>query len=246
MTTWIKDPLEIIAGNAADYKPLMRYHYQKDPPSIPEQVYKIVGKEPNRDAWPNPMGIIIYSMPIPTLKARTTATKGYFRQANTNIGNLRLVNKKIRYISRIVVDPRFQKCGLGTWLLKDSLKRQTVPIVETLTPIDFTNKIFQTQGFKLYLSPAPDWYRRFTDALTTVNVKLDSLRCPPAVHYRIRHLSPRQKGFIEKEILSFLQHFRHRKGQKNTLNRTVYLCSKIPYPEAYLFWQNPQTPKYDE
>lgn len=246
MSTWIKDPLEITVGTVADYKNLAKYHYIASPPSPPDQIYKIVGKKPNHDAWPDPIAIIMYSMPMINLRARTRATNGYFRKPKTEIGKLRIVNQEIRYISRIIVDPRFQKCGFATWLLKDTLERQTVPIVETSTPIDFTNKMFQKAGFKFYTSPAPDWYRRFTTALSRVSIRLQDLNCPPAIHFRIEHLNPRQKGFIEKEILLFITHFRHRKGMKNSLKRTAYFCAKIPYPEAYLIWHNPRVPSYDE
>lgn len=244
--TLINDCLEIVPATAADYKLLALYHYKKEKPAPPEQLYKIRGVKKAKDSFPDPLGIILYSMPIINLHGRTTATSGYFRKPRTEIGKLRLVNQKIRYISRIIIDPRFHKIGLGTWLLKDTLERQTVPIVETLTPIDFTNKIFQKQGFKLYHSPAPEWYKRFTDALEHVRVKLDSTFCPPAVHFRIQNLRSRQKGFIEKEILLFVSHFHHRKGMKKSLNRTVFFCSKLPYPQAYLIWHNPRVPPYDE
>lgn len=246
MKDLITDCLEIVPAAYADYKLLAHYHYEKNPPAPPDQIYKIRGIDRTSDAFPDPIAVIVYSMPIINLHGRTKATNSYFRKARTEIGRLRLVNQKIRYISRVIVDPRFHKLGLATWLLKDSLERQTVPIVETLTPIDFTNKIFQKAGFKLYHSPEPDWYQRFTKALTKVQVKLDTVRCPPAIHFRIQNLSPRQKGFIEKEILLFVEHFRHRKGMKNSLNRTAYFCSKIPYPQAYLIWYNPRVPPYNE
>lgn len=241
----ITDCLEIVPGTSADFKLLAHYHYKQETPPPPDQIYKIRGIKKTKDAFPDPIGVILYSMPIINLHGRTVATSGYFRNARTEIGRLRLVNKKIRYISRFIVDPRFGKLGLGTWLLKDTLERQTVPIVETLTPVDFTNKIFQKQGFKLYHSPAPDWYLRFANALARVQVKLDTLNCPPAVHFRIQNLSPRQKGFIEKEILLFIAHFRHRKGMLSSPNRTAFFCSKIPYPQAYLIWHNPRAAAYD-
>jgi len=246
MPELITDCLEIVPTIQSDYKILAHYHYQKEPPAPPEQIYKIRGTTASRSAFPDPIAIILYSMPIINLHGRTTATSHFFRQPHTDIGKLRLVNQKIRYISRIIVDPRFQKLGLGSWLLKDTLERQTVPIVETLTPIDFTNKIFQKFGFKLYHSPAPEWYRRFTCALTTVRIRLDNLHCPPAVHFQLQHLPARQKGYIEKEILLFVSHFHHRKGMKNSLNRTIYFCSKLPYPHAYLIWFNPRVPPYNQ
>ncbi|MCK5612181.1 hypothetical protein KAR91_60475 [Candidatus Pacearchaeota archaeon] len=241
----ITDCLEIVPGTQDDYKILKRYHYKKETPSMPDQIYKIRGIEGTNNAFPDPIGVILYSMPIINLHGRTTATRGYFRKARTEIGRLRLVNKKIRYISRFIVDPRFQKLGLGAWLLKDSLERQTVPIVETLTPIDFTNKIFQKQGFKLYHSKAPEWYDRFINALLTVGLAEKNLYCPPAVHCRLQHLTKKQHRFIENEILTFIEHFRHRKGMPNSLERTVFFCSKIPYPRAYLLWQNPRVTAYD-
>lgn len=246
MTDFIENCLEVVPGNYADFKMLKDYHYIEYPPVAPDQIYKIRGTKETDESFPDPMAVIVFSMPIVNLHGRTTATSGYFRKPRTDIGKLRLVNKKIRYISRIIVDPRFRKLGLATWILKDTLSRQTVPIVETLTPIDFTNKVFQREGFKLYNNPSPDWYTRFTDALQNVQVKLDTLNCPPAVHFRIAHLPPTKKGFIENEILSFIQHFRHRKGMQNSLNRTAFFCSKIPYPNAYLIWFNPRVPPYDQ
>jgi len=245
MTDFIDNCLEIVPGQYADYKLLAHYHYKYEPPSMPEQIYKIRAIDEFRDNFPDPIGIICLSMPIVNLHGRTVATKRYFRQARTDIGKLRLVNKKIRYVSRIIVDPRFHKRGLGSWLLRDALERQTVPIVETLTPIDFTNKIFQKAGFKLYHTPSPDWYQRFTKALTEVHVDLDSISCPPVVHYRIQNVPAGQKKFIENEILRFIEHFRHRKGMKNSPERTAFFCSKIPYPQAYLIWFNPRVSPYD-
>lgn len=245
MEDLISNCLEIVPSSLADYKIIAHYHYVKDAPGPTEQVYKIRGIPSTGKTFPDPMGIILYSMPITNLHSRNTATKGYFRKMPSEIGRLREVNKKIRYISRIIIDPRFQKMGLGTWLLKDTLERQHVPIVETLTPVDFTNKMFQKAGFKFYLAPSPEWYKRFTNALTDVKIKIENVDSPWAVHHRIKQMSPRQKGFIEKEILLFVSHFRHRKGMKNSLNRTVFFCSKIPYPQAYLIRFNPNIPPYD-
>lgn len=244
-TDIIANCLEIVPGTQDDYKILAQYHYKKEKPSMPEQVYKIRGIKSTNDSFPDPIGIILYSMPIINLHGRTTATSGYFRKPRTEIGKLREINKKIRYISRFIVDPRFQKLGLGTWLLKDSLERQTVPIIETLTPVDFTNKIFQKLGFKLYHSPKPDWHTRFLDALGVIRIQEKDLYCPPAVHLRLQNLPKKQHRFIEKEILAFLEHFQHRKGMKNSPERTAFFCWKFPYPQAYLIWYNPRVPPYN-
>lgn len=245
MKDLITDCLQIVPAHYADYKLLAQYHYKHEKPAPPDQIYKIVGSPECKETFPDPVAVIVYSMPIANLRGRSVATKNYFRKARTEIGNLRNVNKKIRYISRVIVDPRFHKLGLASWLLNDTLERQVVPLVETLTPIDFTNKMFQKAGFKLFMTPAPEWYNRFITALSSVRIRYNDLNCAPAVHFRIQNLPAHQKPFIEKEISLFIGHFQHRKKLKNSPERTSFFCGKIPYPQAYLLWHNPRLPSYD-
>lgn len=185
-------------------------------------------------------------MPLPHFGARNVATDKFFLKERTGIGRLRLINKNIRYISRFIVDPRFQKLGIGTKLLTETLKRQSVPLVETQTPLDFTNKIFQKAGFHLHYTKTPTNYVRFLEVLQTIGLNEQATSCPPAVHHRISALSSEKRDWFEKEIVQFTNPFRHRKNMPHCLERTVYLCSKLPYPKAYLIWQNPDVPRYNE
>lgn len=246
MSKFITDCLEILPATLADYHKLAEYHYRTEPIKPVTQIYKICGKKPHRNAFPNPIAIIVYRQPIPELRPRTTATKGFFHQPAGKSDRLKLVNQKIQYIARLIVDPRFHKLGLATWLLKDTLERQTIPIVETLTPIDFTNKIFQKAGFKLYQTPAPPWYHRFTDALLSLGLTEESLSNPLAVQSRLDRLSPDQTKHIERQIHLFMHHYRHRDNMPRDINRTKFFISKIPYPHAYLIWFNPRVPPYNE
>lgn len=245
MTDLITDCLEIVPGTIADFHILERYHYQTDSINPTTQIYKIRGIDSTQDAFPDPMAVIVYRQPLPDLHARNIATKGYFQQAPTRSGRLRIINKKILYIARLIVDPRFRKLGLATWLLSDTLQRQTVPIVETLTPIDFTNKIFQRAGFKLYHTPAPPWYQRFEDVLTGLGVNKLNLHHAFLIQNRIAGLSSDQYDFVDEEIRLFLNHFRHRRDMPAGLRRTKYFLSKLPFPQAYLIWPNPRVPRYD-
>jgi len=158
------------------------------------------------------------------------------------VTNIYKINAKIRYLARLIVDPRFQKLGLATWLLKDTLERQHIPIVETLTPIDFTNKMFEKAGFKLYQTPAPPWYNRFTFALESLGLTEQSRVSPLYIHNRLGRLAGTQKTLIENEIKHFIKHFRHRENMPDSMERTKFFLSKLPYPQAYLIWFNPRVP----
>lgn len=246
MEDFVPDCLEIVAATREDYKRLAHYHYRPEPLGPIDHIFKTIGKPPHTDAFPNPIAVIVYSMPLPQQGARDKLTNNYFKQARTSIGNLRLINSKIRYISRFIVDPRFQKMSIGTGLLQETLRRQSVPIVETQTPIDFTNKIFQKAGFHLSYTPTPPSYSRFLQALESIGLNEQSTSCPPAVHARLNALQGEKRELIEKQILAFLNPFRHRKDMEHSLERTAHFCSKIPYPRAYLIWHNPRAPRYDQ
>lgn len=246
MEDFIPDCLEIVSATREDYKLLAHYHYRPAPLGPIDHIFKTIAKPPHTDAFPNPIAVIVYSMPLPQQGARDKLTNNYFKQARTSIGNLRLINSKIRYISRFIVDPRFQKLGIGTALLQETLRRQSVPIVETQTPIDFTNKIFQAAGFHLSYTSTPANYARFLQALEAIGLNEQATSCPPAVHARLNHLGSAERDIIEKQIHAFLTPFRHRKDMDHSLERTAHFCSKIPYPRAYLIWHNPAAPRYDE
>lgn len=240
------DCLQILPATLNDYHKLAEYHYRSGPIKPTTQIYKINAIDKCHNSFPDPIAVIVYRQPIPDIRPRYTATKRYFKQKTNLSERLKLVNEKIQYIARLIVDPRFRRIGLATWLLKDSLERQTVPIVETLTPIDFTNKIFQKAGFKLYRTPAPPWYHRFTDALYTLGLQdWDNLK-PITLQNRINHLKDPEAKWFDNEICRFVYHYRHRKDMLPGIDRTAFILTKIPYPEAYLIWFNPRVPSYRE
>lgn len=242
MKDFIVDVLHIIKGKLTDYKTLAQYHYRTEPIGPTTNIYKVCAKYPYQNTFPNPLAVIVYRMPLANLRARTTATGEYFHKGLTPSNRLKLVNQHIRYIARLIVDPRFHRCGIATWLLEETLKSQTVPIIETLTPLDFTNKIFQRAGFNLHETPAPAWYNRFKTALLSLGLTPDSLYQPEVVQHRLDNLNKFDTEFIERKIKSFLHHYRHHQQMPLDLSRTKYFLSKIPFPQAYLIWFNPNVP----
>ena len=238
----IKNYIEIVPATLKDYYVLSCYHYTAERVDPATQVYKIRPRQKFRSNFPDPIAVIVYRMPIPDLKPRTKATKGYFKRPPTVSARLKLVNQKIQYAARLIVDPRFHRLGLATWLQAETLRYQTVPIIETLTPIDWTNKIPLRGSFKIYHNPAPTWYRRFTNALFSIGLTADSLTSPIMVQNRINHLCTEKLSFINHEFKQFLSRFRGHHNMPPGIDRTAYALSKCPYPEAYFIWFNPRVP----
>lgn len=240
MAKWIFNVLETVPGTLDDYLKLAEYHYRTEAVAPVTNIYKIRARKPACDAFPDPLAVIVYRMPIPCLRARDKATNGYFRQATTRSERLKSVNRNVRYIARLVTDPRFRRLGIATKLLNETLPLQTAPIVETLTPIDWTNKIFQKAGFKLHHIEAPVWYGRFTQFLASIGLTDWNVLLPSTLQKRLDSLQNTEKLAAKKNIRAFIKHFRHRKDMPPGLERCRFLLSKIPFPEAYLIWYNPQ------
>lgn len=97
-------------------------------------------------------------------------------------------------------------------------------------------------GFKLYYTPAPPWYRRFTATLYTLGLTPNDMLLPITLKRRIERLPDKVRKFAEYEIQRFLQHFPRHHDMPAGIERAKFIRSKIPFPEAYLIWFNPQVP----
>jgi len=236
---WTTNPLEIIEGTIRDYEALKEYHYRQEKLCGTTAIYKIRAKEPHTHAFPDPIGVIVYRMPIPDLLGRTAATNGFFHQPQSRSERMRLVNKHIRYIARIIIDPRFQKIGLGTLLLNRSLEMQTIDLIETLTPVSQAHSIFLNCGFKAYITPSPYRYRQMKAALWNIGLTTQSFDHPEIVQRRLDALEPGQKRFIEQHLRNFLNHFKTHKTWTPGIERTTFMLNKLFYANEYFIWKNP-------
>jgi GNAT superfamily N-acetyltransferase len=230
-----------VEGSKRDLDILAKYHYQP-PLNMPiTRVYKLIGTGSYRDVYPDPLSVVAYIQPLPECSGRTKATSGYFHQYESHADNLRLLNQCVLYLSRLITDPRFLRRGLATKLVKESLELLDIPIVETMTPIDFTNQLYQNCGFELYYMAAPLKYKRLLNAFRQVGVTLTETTSPQLVEMRLSSLPRTMSNYIETEITHFLGGFRNADRFVPGLERTKYILTKIPPPEAYLIWFNPQS-----
>jgi GNAT superfamily N-acetyltransferase len=235
----ITNRLQVIEGNQADYYRLARYHYEPQLTFPPTKVFKVVGNEQYAAHFPDPVAVIVFIQPFPDITARNKATGGFFKQHKSNAENLQLLNAYVLYCARLITDPRYLRKGIATYLLKETLCRLTCPIVETLTPIDFTNRMYTKAGFELYYTPAPKKFTRLINAFREVGLDVHDITCRELIDMRLNALNPTCSAYIEKEIALFLSGFRNAERFKPSPARTKFILSKIPPPQAYLIWFNP-------
>lgn len=185
--------LKIVEGQQRDYFALARYHYEPLLTFPPTLVYKCIGQSQYYHHFPDPVAVIVFIQPFPDISARNKATSGFFKQHKSHVDNLNLLNAYVLYCARLITDPRYLRKGIGTFLLKETLQRLTIPIVETLTPIDFTNKMYTRQGFEIYYTPAPQRFVRLMNAFKDIGLDVHDTTCHQLIDYRLEHLPPNRR-----------------------------------------------------
>lgn len=231
---------ETVKGNFDDYRILKEYHYIISDPCCIRGIYKIRAKYPYTNKFPDPMGLIVYTAPIADLEPRHKATNNFFKDIKNNSVRISLTNDYIVYIARIIIEPRFHKQGLATKLLQDTIPLQKQPIIETLTPLDHTSRLFKKFGFYEFHNPTPPEYVRIQNVFKKYNIPPEIWGQPEIVQYRIDSLSSYKHAIVHKEMKAFLRKFKAFRYSRPGLTRTRYLLSKIIYPNAYQIRIDPE------
>lgn len=241
MSDFIANTLEIVKGRYSDYKKLKEYHYIQTDPVCVRDIYKV--RPISRFTWghPDPIAVIVYMVPIREWAARNIATNNYFSHYKKLSVRYSAINRNVTYLARIIVDPRYHRKGIASWLLTETLKLQTKPLIETMTPIDRVLPLFKKAGFKLYYQLTPERYTRCREALHKIAIIDELFLQPEIVQNRIESVNHHKRAFINKELKRFVKSFHHHENMKPGLDLTKFVLSKLDYPNAYLLWRNPNS-----
>lgn len=209
---------------------------------ITDKIYKAFVRWPETNIFPDPIGIILYAHPIIELKGRSQALSEKLSTFSSCKERLTFFNKNIRYIARVIVDPRFHRQGIASFLLKETLKLQTVPIIETQTPIDFTQSMFGNAGFRLIYVPAPTYYAPMIDVFENLGLPRHTWNIAKTILDRIKSLSASKRYKVMEAMTEFLNHFGYQMNEWTDTKKIEKTTIKFPYPNAYMIRIDPNIP----
>ena len=132
--------LRIVRGSLEDYKELSHYHYRDSRLTVYAALFALRFADET-------IGVIVYTMPSPGLELRNIATGNLFTGFD-RAPHLALVNKNIRCIARLIIEPRFRGLGLASWLVRETMPQMYVPIIEALAVMGLVNPFFEKAGMK--------------------------------------------------------------------------------------------------
>jgi len=250
--------LQIVRGCLDDYKRLAQYHYRDSRPGPFAAIFAI--RPLNRPVQGKPVkalgagsvvrasspltgvetvGVIVYTMPSPALELRNIATDNLFAGFDTST-RLALINKNIRCISRVIIEPRFRSLGLASRLVRETMPEMNVPIVEAQAVMGLVNPFFEKAGMKSYKANMPARCVQLAEAFSMVGIEKDMLISPQKVQQRLDRLKQPEADFIECQIGHFLQSYGKRRQMQPGLERTTYILSKLTLRPVYYIWFNPK------
>jgi hypothetical protein len=185
------------------------------------------------------VGIIVYKMPTPGAELRNVATGGFFTGFD-RATQLVLLNKNIRCINRLIIDPRFRSLGLASRLVRETMPKIDIPIVEAMAVIGIVNPFLEKAGMKAFTSKIQARCVRLVEALSMVGIERQELIDPQKVQRELDRLPAASAEFIELEIYRFLQSYGSARYSQAGLERTRYILSKLTARPVYYIWFNPK------
>jgi len=230
--------LEIVEGEMADYKALAAYHYREEMPVAVKAVFALRSKTARGMLGSRPAGVIVYCAPNPRVELRTVATDGAFAELDKQT-QLALINRNIRCIARLIIEPRFRGIGLATRLARETMTRIAVPIIEALGVMPQANPFLERAGMQAFAPRTPLAHVELVEAFSTVGIEADRLIDPEAVQRTIDALNWPAVDFLEMRIAQFLKSHGTRRTMPPGLERTRYILNKLTQRPTYYIWFHP-------
>jgi len=155
---------------------------------------------------------------------------------------LALINKNLRRISRVIIDPRFRGLGLASRLVRDTMPRLRVPIVEAVAAMGMVNPFFDKAGMTSLTAQVSVPSAELVEALSLVGIETHELIDPSTVQQKLDMLSASQAHFVERQVNRFLKGHSGRRNMPPGLQRTRYVLSRVAFTPIYYIWLNPDIP----
>ena len=193
-------------GTLHDYKRLAAYHYRAGPPAVVTRVWcwrdgrrTAVDRLLGRECAPRPVAVLVESMPVLNCRARDGAVGALYAGLGRS-ARARWLNRHVRCISRVVVDPRYRGLGLGVSLVRACLDNAQTPFVETLAAMGRVHALFRKAGMRTHPhAPSPD-DERLRRALRAAGLTPNQLADPAQASRQISGLSASAQEMLRREL----------------------------------------------
>lgn len=239
--------LRIERADVSAWRSLAEFHYRDHRCGAVDKVFAIrraddgAGGEWRRliGRSDRPVGVIVYSMPVPNVALRNRATNDRYVHGNDRKASLRLLNQEVRCISRVVIAPQYRGIGLSGWLVAETLGQAGVVLVEALAVMGRVHPFFVQAGMKRYDGPIAARLVRLAEAFGHVGIGTDRFHDADRLIGAIDRLGANEQRFVLGEIRRFTAGYRHGDKIKTLRQSAGFVVSRISGNPVYFLWRRP-------
>jgi GNAT superfamily N-acetyltransferase len=238
-TCSVCDNLIIRKGDSADYRSLERYHYRGERLGCWSDIYVLADRQGQSVISPRAAGVIVYVMANANLELRRYATYGAFTGLGSAGANLDAVNRHIRRIARVIIEPRYRRLGLAVRLVKETMPLVGVDLVESAAVMGRYSPFFEKAGMRRYDGPAALRNQMLIEAFEAVGIERGLMTDSEAVWERYQRLGTSKRRFLQAQTERFLQPYKNRRLAPDGYERLAYVLSKLGPRCSYFAWVRP-------
>lgn len=236
----ICEKLQIVPGNLGDYRQLACYHYRDGRPGPCKAVF-VLKSDGTLPGLPHEevIGAVVYSAATAVLELRNAATGDFFADLDRGT-QLGLINRNIRRISRLIIEPRFRGLGLAARLVRETMPQLNVPIIEAVAVMGRVSPFLERAGMRAYKAKPQAANVQLVEALSLLGVEDAELIDAHKVQQKLDGLAKVQSEFLECHIHQFLKSHGKRRDMSPGLERTRYILAALTARPTYYIWFNPK------
>jgi len=175
----IDQKISIEAGTYADYRSLAHLHYLGADPATSTLILRAT-RQINQSTSVL-AGVLVVSIPTLNGSWRKRAWPNYFNSGSKS-DDAKTINAQLRYLSRVIIDPRSRGLGIATQLVQEYIKNPQTPCTEALAAMGSVCPFLERAGMRPYkVLPTTDDLR-LLDAIEHHNMSITDLIKHPIDH----------------------------------------------------------------
>ena len=212
----LEKDLEIVSAGSEAWERLRGFHYRRGRAGAIDQVFAMRRKGSRvSGAWGELMGdegewvgVIVYAMPLMNVGLRNVATGGRYLGLLRGEA-VRLLNREVRCISRVVIHPQYRGIGLARRLVSETLNLAGTELVEAQASMGRVNPFFERAGMRRFAGPVGQRSERLSAALEQVGINRKMLSDVVGLKGAVLDLGASERGFLMGEMTRFVGSYGH-------------------------------------
>lgn len=200
------DAARIEPGTMRDYAGLARFHYRGGRPTAVTAVYRavhdgptVIGRYRGCASDTEVVGVLVVTRPPLDCALRTIATSARYAGLGRREA-ARLLNREVRTIARVVIDPAWRGTGLAVRLVRYALAESETIYTEALAAMGRVHPFFERAGMTRYDRPPHPADQRLLDALAMAGIDAHLLASPRIVAERIAALELTAQQCLDRAL----------------------------------------------